>query len=75
MQRRTIERWLVDAIENDGYRRFDDLHIDEIDPRYQEPSRWLSGIVRALNQAPAIRDTSVALHASGWDRVEVVRCC
>ena len=57
MQRRTIEQWLHEAIENEGYRRFDDLHIDEIDPRYEEPALWLGGIVEALNQAAAIRDS------------------
>ena len=57
MQRRSIEQWLHDAIEQEGYRRFDDLHIDEIDPRYEDRSLWLRGIVLALNRAAAIRDS------------------
>jgi hypothetical protein len=57
MQRRTIEEWLHEVIVNEGHRRFDDLHIDEIDPRYEEPSLWLQGIVAALNEAAGLRDS------------------
>ena len=56
MPMRTIEQWLHDAIVEEGYRRFDDLHIDEIDPRYDERSLWLKGINAALDEAAGIRD-------------------
>jgi hypothetical protein len=56
MQKRTIEQWMHDAIVDEGYRRFDDLHVDEIDPRYEEPSLWLQGVVAALDEAASIRD-------------------
>jgi hypothetical protein len=56
MQKGTIEQWMQDAIVDEGYRRFDDLHVDEIDPRYEEPSLWLQGVAASLDEAASIRD-------------------
>lgn len=56
MQKRTVEQWLEDAVVHESFRRFDDLHIDEIDSRYDDPSLWMPGILAALDEAVKIRD-------------------
>lgn len=53
---RSVEQWIEDAIVNGSYQRFDDLHVDEIDPRYRDRRQWVSGASQALEQAAAIRD-------------------
>jgi hypothetical protein len=56
MQHRIIAQWMQDVVVNEGYRRFDDLHIDDVDPRYEDPRLWMPGITAALNEAVSIRD-------------------
>jgi hypothetical protein len=59
MPKRTVEEWLEDAVVNEGYRRFDDLHVDEMDSRYEDPSLWMPGITAALDEAANIRDRRI----------------
>ena len=56
MLNRTIEQWLHEAIVEESYRRFDDLHVDEMDPPVRDRSQWLTGIKSALDSAVRIRD-------------------
>jgi len=51
-----IERWMLTILNDDGIRRFDDLHIDEIDPRWKPRQEWIDGGLAAHRVALAVRD-------------------
>lgn len=51
-----IRTWMAGVIEHGAYERYDDLHLDKIDPAYVEPLTWLSAGAACLNTAIAIRD-------------------
>src|ERR1700722_1131916 len=50
-----IEKWMLAVLENDGVHRFDDLHIDAIDPAWRPPDRWLDGGLEPLRVATVVR--------------------
>lgn len=50
-----IEAWISRLLETDQLDRFDDLHIDEIDPAYQSRAEWITGAVRCLQVATEVR--------------------
>lgn len=53
-----IRVWMAGVIEHRSYERYEDLHLDKIDPAYREPSTWLSAGATCLDAAIAIRDAN-----------------
>jgi hypothetical protein len=51
-----IERWMLASIRDGGIRRFDDLHIDEVEPAWKDRKEWIEGALEAFRMAMAIRD-------------------
>lgn len=60
MTGRSIVEWIHSAVLEGGHSKFDDLHVDEIDARYQDPISWVPASLDALNEASRIRDEN------GW---------
>jgi hypothetical protein len=56
MSERSISQWIHNAIVEGSYRKFDDLHIDDIDADYENPSVWLPASLGALAEAAKLRD-------------------
>jgi hypothetical protein len=55
-QREIIERWMLSNIENRGFERYDELHIDRIDKKWKNRSTWLDGGLQALQLGVEVRD-------------------
>jgi len=51
-----IEKWMTAIIDDGGIRRFDDLHIDEIDSAWSHRDRWVEGGLESFRCALAVRD-------------------
>ena len=51
-----IERWMLTIMTDGGVGRFDDLHIDKIDPEWADRSRWIESALEAFQIAVAVRD-------------------
>ena len=49
-----IRDWIADASTKDGFERYDDLHIDRIDPRWRAQGSWIEAGFNALNIASTI---------------------
>jgi hypothetical protein len=49
-----IAAWLAGALERAANQPFDDLHIDEIDPRWKDRKTWLAGGLEALRIAAGL---------------------
>ncbi len=47
---------MADVIERKGYERFEDLHIDVVDPLNRAPDTWLRAAADCLAVAAATRD-------------------
>ena len=46
-----IRAWVADVVATEGIDRFDDLHIDRIDPSFRDRSQWTRGMVESLERA------------------------
>jgi hypothetical protein len=62
----TIRRWMLATVSDGGIKRFDDLHVDDIDAGWKDPTSWVSAGLRAYGLALGIRrelglDVTVAL--------------
>jgi hypothetical protein len=62
----TIRQWMLATVSNGGIQRFDDLHVDDIDETWKEPTNWVSAGLIAYGLALRIRrelglDVTVAL--------------
>lgn len=53
-----IHSWMVEVVEHRSYGRYDDLHLDKIDPAYVDPLTWLAGGTRCLDAAITLRDSN-----------------
>ncbi len=51
-----IEQWMLTIVNDGGVRRFDDLHIDKIDPGWKPRQQWMEGGLEAHRVALAVRD-------------------
>jgi len=56
-----IERWMLAIVNDGGVRRFDDLHIDEIDPGWKLRQQWIEGGLEAYRVAITVRDRNQLL--------------
>lgn len=62
----TIRRWMLTTVSDGGIQRLDDLHVDEIDKNWKDPTNWVSAGLIAYGLALRIRrelgiDVTVAL--------------
>lgn len=55
-ERSRIERWMLAIISDGGVERLDDLHIDNINPRWKDKNRWIEGGLEAFRTALSVRD-------------------
>ena len=55
-QEKEIEQWMLAVIKDGGIERYDDLHIDQIDPRWADREFWVSGALEAFKIATRLRD-------------------
>jgi hypothetical protein len=51
-----IHRWMADVIQRAGYERFEDLHIDDVDPKNRARETWLRVSTEYLAFAASARD-------------------
>jgi len=51
-----LERWFREAVASGSWRRFDDLHLDDLDPTLDSPESWWGAAPSALADACALRD-------------------
>jgi hypothetical protein len=65
----SVKKWMQSNIENRGYDRFDDLHIDSIDQRWKSRDLWLEGAFKAFQIAAETRSQ----HAQNFTVILVFR--
>jgi hypothetical protein len=58
-----IERWMISNLANQGYEKYDDLHIDRIDRAWRSRDAWLSGGAEAFELAVSLRDIHARMFA------------
>src|SRR5271165_6120593 len=68
----TIRWWMLATVSNGGMQRLDDLHVDEIDESWKDPTTWVSAGLIAYGLALRIQrelglDATVALGFSPVD--------
>lgn len=62
----TIRRWMLATVSGGGIKRLDDLHVDDIDAGWKDPTGWVSAGLTAYELALGIQrelslDVTVAL--------------
>jgi hypothetical protein len=53
---RIIEIWISAISEDGGVERYDDLHLDVIDPKWKPRQTWMNGGLKAFHTAIEFRD-------------------
>src|SRR5271163_801229 len=53
--RAAIEDWMRMVLATGGIERFDDLHIDRIDPAWKDRQSWLDGSSKAISLAKELK--------------------
>jgi len=51
-----IADWFDHVVTTGGYKRFEDLHVDDMDSEYRRRDRWIDGAIAGLNAAAKVRD-------------------
>ena len=51
-----IQEWMLAIVDDGGVRRFDDLHIDQIDSAWEDREHWVEGGLKAFRLAQVLRD-------------------
>ena len=74
----TIRRWMLTTVSDGGIQRLDDLHVDDIDGSWKDPTNWVSAGLIAYGLALRIRrelglDVTVALGFSLADAQDTSR--
>jgi len=60
-----IEQWMLTIVSDGGIRRFDHLHIDQVDSEWSQRNKWIEGGLEALRIAIAIRNRNQLPFAVG----------
>jgi hypothetical protein len=73
-----IREWMLATVSNGGIERLDDLHVDNIDEDWAQPTNWVDAGFTAYRLAMAVKDklgldVTVALGFSLVDDVPVQR--
>ena len=55
-ERSRIEQWMLAIISDGGVDRFDHLHIDDINPCWEDKNRWIEAGMKAFRTALSVRD-------------------
>jgi hypothetical protein len=53
-----IRTWMNSVMHDGGMARFDDLHIDQIDPKWKNPNLWIEGGLEVFQLATVLRNQS-----------------
>ncbi len=74
----TIRRWMLACVSDGGIERLDDLHVDDIDGSWKDPTSWVSAGLVAYRLALGIQrelslDVTVALAFSLVDAQDTSR--
>jgi hypothetical protein len=56
-RRSVVENWMRMVLATGGIERFDDLHIDQIDPAWRDRESWVEGCSNALTLARELKET------------------
>jgi hypothetical protein len=56
LREEAIEKWVLAVVANGVVDRFDDLHLDLIDPAWKHPDHWVEGGLEALRVAIGLRN-------------------
>jgi hypothetical protein len=64
-ERGRVEHWMLSIVSDGGVGRFDDLHIDKINPRWEDRNRWIEGGLEAFRTALSVRDQHQLTFAVG----------
>lgn len=51
-----IRSWMLAVVKDGGIDRYDDLHLDRIEPRWKDPKTWIPAGLHAFDLALNIRD-------------------
>jgi len=51
-----ISKWVTETIESRGDLRYDDLHVDQVDPEFRKRELWVYGGMECLQLALKARD-------------------
>ena len=51
----TIRRWMLATVSDGGIKSLDDLHVDDIDAGWKDPTNWVSAGLTAYGLALGIR--------------------
>lgn len=54
--RKVIEKWMLSSIKNGGITKYDDLHVDDIQPAWSDRDTWIDAGLQALRLATTLRD-------------------
>jgi len=60
-----IKQWMLTIVSDSGVRRFDDLHVDQVDPDWKHRNQWIVGGLEALRIAIDIRNRNQLPFAVG----------
>ena len=55
-QRRVIEQWMTQVSQDGGIARYDDLHLDAIDPRWKDRRLWAEASSSAFQSGVEVRN-------------------
>jgi len=51
-----VQAWMLANVQNRGYERYDDLHVDRIDPDWKPREKWIDAGIEAFRLAVHLRD-------------------
>ena len=51
-----IEQWIIATWKNQSYKKYNDLHIDTVNPVFTDQKNWVAGGLLCLNIAADVRD-------------------
>lgn len=51
-----VQAWMLANVQNRGYERHDELHVDRIDPDWKPRAKWMDAGIEAFRSAVHLRD-------------------
>lgn len=51
-----VRAWMLANVQNRGYERYDELHVDRIDPDWKSREKWIDAGIEAFRLAVQVRD-------------------
>jgi hypothetical protein len=56
VRERTVKSWIESSLKTGGIERYDDLHVDQIDPSWKKRDRWMEAGFEALKLALKLKE-------------------